>query len=331
MALAALSLLAAQGRAETLKIATLAPDGTTWMRELRAGAEEVARRTGGRVQIKFYPGGVMGDADSVMRKMRIGQLHGGAFTGGALATVHPDAEIYGLPFLFSSYEEVDYVRERVDPVIAEHLAAEGIQVLGISEGGFATLFSQEPIRSLGDARGKKAWVGETDRLTQIIYAEAGASPVSLPLGDVYTGLQTGLIDTVAGTPTAVLAFQWHTKIEYMTDVKISYLVGLFGLQKRAFDRLAEQDRQVLAEVMGEVFERLDRLNRQDNAEAREALRAHGIGLVVPDAGELRNWRALADEAVAQLIREDRIDVDTLALIRRHLETYREGAREDDGG
>src|SRR5689334_19121744 len=106
-ALALLGLAGSVQAATTMKIATVAPDGTAWMREMRAGADALKKRTEGRVEIKYYPGGVMGDEPSVLRKIKIGQLQGGAFTGGELSAIVKDAQIYSLPFLFKNQEEVD--------------------------------------------------------------------------------------------------------------------------------------------------------------------------------------------------------------------------------
>ena len=96
-------------QARTLKIATIAPEGTTWMKEFRAAAAEIAERTEGRVKIKFYPGGVMGSGDSIYQKIRVGQLQGGAFTGAELERVYSGVNVYSLPMLFHSYDEVAYV------------------------------------------------------------------------------------------------------------------------------------------------------------------------------------------------------------------------------
>ena len=115
----------------TLKIATLAPDGSSWMQAMRDGAAEVDRLTEGRVKLRFYPGGVMGNENSVLRKIRVGQLQGGALTGGGLASLYPDSQIYSLPFLFLSYAEVAYVRERVDPILLEGLSSQWLRQYGI--------------------------------------------------------------------------------------------------------------------------------------------------------------------------------------------------------
>lgn len=316
---------------QTLKIATLAPEGTSWMRELRKGAEEVAAATQGRVEIRFYPGGVMGNDKTVLRKIRAGQLQGGAFTGGSLDEVYRDTAIYGLPFLFRSYDEVDYVRERVDPLLKEGLARGGMVALGISEGGFAHVLSGSPVRKVEDLKGKKMWIPEGDVVSQVTLEVAGISPVPLSLADVYTGLQTRLVDTVATTPAGAIAFQWHTRVKYLTDVPLMYLVGVVAVDERAMDRLRPEDRQALQERMGAALARLDVLNRQGNESAREALRQQGIAFVGPESPEeLTRWRGIAVEALERLRAQQAYTPETLEVIQGHLESYR-AARPSEGG
>ncbi|MCK5378444.1 MAG: TRAP transporter substrate-binding protein DctP, partial [Acidobacteria bacterium] len=116
---------AATADAAQLKIATLAPDGSFWMTEMRQGAEDIEKATDGRVKLRIYPGGTMGNDQAVLRKMRIGQLHGGMMTGQSLAEVTSDLQLYGLPFLFKSYDEVDAVREQMDATLVQKLEAKG--------------------------------------------------------------------------------------------------------------------------------------------------------------------------------------------------------------
>ena len=121
--------LTGQAQAMQFKIATLSPEGSIWMEKMREGAEELAHKTENRVMIKYYPGGVMGDDKAVLRKIRIGQLHGGAVVGGSLSNFYPDDQIYSLPLMFRSFEEVDYVRKHLDHTIAEGLE-KGILMAG---------------------------------------------------------------------------------------------------------------------------------------------------------------------------------------------------------
>jgi len=310
--------------AQTLKLATLAPDGTTWMNELRAGADQVSAKTDGRVKLKFYPGGVMGNDKTVLRKIRAGQLQGGAFTSGALTEVYRDVIIYGLPFVFRSFAEVDFVRSRMDERLEAGLEAGGMVALGISEGGFAYLLSDKAIRSIDDAKGRKVWIPEGDIISQTGLEVAGITPVPLPIGDVYTGLQTGLLDTVATTPAGAIAFQWHTKVKYLVDVPLVYLVGLMVVDRDAFQKMSPADQVVVKEVMSEVFARLDRLNRADNESARAALRSQGIEFVSPSDEELVRWHAVAGESLARLDKLDVYSQESLHLLLGYLKEFRQG-------
>jgi hypothetical protein len=181
-ALAVLIAVPAQAQTATLRLATAAPDGSYWMREMRAGADEIARHTDGRVRIQYFPGGVMGNDQAVLRRMRIGQLQGGAFTGGALMQVHGDAGIYSLPFLFRSHDEVDYVRERMDARIERGLEQAGLVSFGIAEGGFANLMSGVPVARVEDLRGQKVWVPEGDPVAAAAAGARGRAPRPPPAG-----------------------------------------------------------------------------------------------------------------------------------------------------
>ena len=196
------------------KIATLSPEGSTWMDIMRSGADEVAEKTNKRVQIKFYPGGVMGDDMAVMRKIRIRQLQGGAVTIGAVSSYYSDSQVYSLPMLFRNLDEVSYVRSKLDSHILQGLEQNGFVSFGIAEGGFAYIMSLNPIKSVSDIRLSKVWVPSSDDLVLEGIKAYDVQPIPLPLGDVLTGLQTGLIDTVAAPPIATLALQWHTQVRF---------------------------------------------------------------------------------------------------------------------
>ncbi|MEA3291389.1 MAG: TRAP transporter substrate-binding protein DctP [Pseudomonadota bacterium] len=292
-----LGLFAPAAFAATFKIATAVPDGTTWMKEMRAGAKEIGERTGGRVKFKFYPGGVMGNDKSVMKKIRLGQLQGGALTGGSMSLIFPEMQIYDLPMLFRSYAEIDHVRSKIDPLLKEGLAGNGFVCLGISEGGFVYLMSSEPVRSIEDLKSHKVWMPEGDRLTEALFKRMGVPPIPLSLADVYTGLQTGLIDTVESIPTGALAFQWHTRIGAVTEVPLSYLVGGLVVEKKRFEKLKPEDQKVVREVMDRIFARMDDINRADNEKAMAALGKQGIQFVKPSPAEVERWKGLAEETI----------------------------------
>src|SRR5512139_1338891 len=184
-----LTVLVPVQAATVFKIATIAPDGTSWMTEMRKGADEIEKATQGRVQIRYYPGGVMGNDMSVLRKIRIGQLQGGAITGGGLSEIYPDSQVYSFPFTFNSYAEVDFVRKRIDPLLIAGVKEKGFISFGISEGGFAYLMSNAKIAAVDNLKGPKVWVPEGDEISRSSFEASAISPISLPLTDVLTGLQ----------------------------------------------------------------------------------------------------------------------------------------------
>ena len=308
--------------AATLRLATVAPDGSFWMREMRAGAEEIARRTDDRVRIQFFPGGVMGNEQAVLRRIRIGQLQGGAFTGGSLSPVYRDASIYSLPFLLRSHAEVDFVRERFDAELQRGLLDAGFVSFGIAEGGFARLLSAQPVVQLGDLEGQKVWVPEGDPVAYAAMEALGLTPTTLPLTDVLTGLQTGLINIVASPPIGAIAFQWHTRVNYMTDTPLAYTWAQLMIDKRAFERLDVADRAVVTEVMRAVYERLDEQNRRDNESATAAMVKRGIELVAPNAAELAEWQAVGERITQTVIERGTFSSDLYDRIRAALDEYR---------
>jgi TRAP-type C4-dicarboxylate transport system substrate-binding protein len=309
--------------AKTLKIATVVPDGSSWLVEMRRAGDEIKEKTAGRVKLKFYPGGVMGNDKTVLRKVRAGQLHGGAFTSGALAALYPDIELYSLPLLFRDYDEVDYVRKQMDARLMRGLEEKGFVALAISDGGFAYVLSQKPIRKVEDMSGAKVWLVEDDLMSEITLDLAGVSPVPLPIADVYTSLQTGLIDTVAAPPMGAIAFQWHTKVKYLTDVPLMYLTGVVAVDRKTFDKLLPADQQVVRDAVGSASVRLDAEGRKGDANAREALQNQGIELVqVSSPDELARWHDISRQAIVKLRKLSRYDDSVIAQILSLLESYR---------
>lgn len=318
-----LALLVAPGaQAVTLKVATIAPDGTEWMTKMRAGGKEVKARTQGRVKFKFYPGGVMGSDKTVRRKIRIGQLQGGAITGGVLYDVYPDSQIYSLPMLFRDYKEMDYVRSRMDRRVKQGLEDGGFVTFGFSEGGFAYIMSKKPIKTLEDFRNSKVWVPEGDLITHAVFKNIGVTPIPLPIADVYTGLQTGLIDTIGASPIGAIVLQWHTQVKYVTDTPLMYLYGVLAIDRRAFNRIKPADQKIVREVMGQVFADLNIQNRIDNESAKQALVQQGLKFIPMDKLEYQKLKTKVAETRLQLGKKGMYTESMYKRLIGHLAKYR---------
>jgi len=309
-------------QAVEIKLATIAPDGSSWMRGMRAGGAEISERTNGRVTLKFYPGGVMGSDAQVLRKIRVGQLHGGAFTGSGLGDRYAGVNLYGIPLLFRSLEEVDYVRERIDPVLAEGLEAAGFVSFGFVEGGFAQIMANEPISTVEDMRRRKVWNPEGDPIGVMVLEAMGLAPVVLPPTDVLTGLQTGLIDVVAASPVVALVLQWHTKVRYVTDLPVAYSVGILAIDGRAFSRLSTDDQSIVHDVMGRVISDLDAAAREDNRQAQQVLRDSGLEFVPVDPSDVPAWRTTIEGLYPALRTRDDIEPQVFDRLLDVLSRYR---------
>ncbi|MCB1751753.1 MAG: TRAP transporter substrate-binding protein DctP [Gammaproteobacteria bacterium] len=320
-----LSLLSpgVQAHAATLKIATLLPDGTSWMKSMRGAAKEIMELTQGRVKIQFYPGGVMGNDKSVLRKIRAGQLHGGVLTAGGLAEVSPDIQLYSLPFLFRSFEEVDYVRKQMDPILLESLKREGYVSYGLTEGGFVYLMTQTPISNVSDLRRTKVWAPEGDDISRAAFEALGVSPILLPLSDVLTGLQTGLIETIGASPVAAIALQWHTRVKYLTDTPVLYLYGTLVIRERDLGKFSPDDRKILSQSLERVSRQLNQDSRTDNQAARQALKNSGISVVTPNEEDMQQWQTIVAKAMAKLRQDrNRYSADLFEQIEHHLADLR---------
>ncbi|MBN2645287.1 MAG: TRAP transporter substrate-binding protein DctP [Desulfuromonadaceae bacterium] len=293
-------LSATAGQAQIFKIATVAPEGSDWMVKMRAGAQSISDKTQGRVQLKFYGGGVMGNEMSVLRKIRVGQLQGGAFTGGGLAKISSDMLIYSLPLLARSEEEMAQLRRHLDPLLTDSLNQAGFVCFGFASGGFANLFSERPISKVDDLKGLKLWVPEGDQVSYAVMEGLGLSPVTLPLSDVMTGLQTGLVEVVATSPLGALAFQWYTRVNCMTDMPLAYVYAGLVLDKCSFSRLSAEDQQVVTQVLGAIYREFDQQSRPQNEESLAALQQQGVDRVEPVEGEFQRWSEVADRVARQL-------------------------------
>lgn len=286
--------------ATTLKIATVTPEGSSWMKAMKASAQEIKERTEGRVQIKYYGGGVKGNDQKVLSLIRIGGLQGGAFTPSALSSIYPDLNLYGLPMLFDSIEEAAYVRERLDERVMAGLEEAGWVNFGFAAGGLSVLMSNTPIRTFDDLKGKKIWLPEGDEIGLQAMKSLSLSPVPLPLTDVLVGLQTGLIDIVGMSPIGALVLQWHTKVKYITKLPLVYTMGFMAVDKKAFDRIGEADQAIVREVMERTYRELDKENIIDNREAFQALVNAGLEVVDIDIDEYNKTREVLSETISTL-------------------------------
>ena len=310
-----------------LKFATLAPAGSTWMQLLDDWANEVREKSGGRLTFKIYPGGVQGDEPDVLRKIRFGQLQGGAFTGHGIGHIYSPARVLEMPFLFKGLDEIDYVRKRLMPTIEQGYRDNGYELMGWMEVGLIYFFSRDPIRSLDDLRKRRIWQWTGDPMGQAFFDAAGIAPIPLSIIDVYTSLSTGLIDTVYCPPLGAIALQWFTKTHYVTNVPMANGIGSLVVSRRFFQSLPQDLQKLLKSTGWKTGEKLIEVTRRDNRESLDILRKKGMEFVLnPEDLDARQVDEINHKAEEILTKSGYIPESTIHDVNSWLADYRAGSR-----
>ncbi len=228
----------AEGSAEPqhqLRIATLAPRQSELGRAFQQLRKELKEVSNGEVNLKMYDGGVAGDEMTVVRKMRVGQLDGALLTSTGLGALVPQVLVLQAPGLITSYPALDDVREKLGPDLVALFDKAGYELISWGDSGQVRIFSQHKIQHPNDLRNVRPWVWRGSPTMKAFIEAAGANGVTMGLPEVFSALQTGMVDTVIASSIGVLAFQWHTKLKTMTKPGGGIVVGAYVIKK---DRLA---------------------------------------------------------------------------------------------
>lgn len=292
LAVLAGAALARPAAAVTVKLATLVPDGSVWDKELKRMGSEWRRDTGGRVELRVYPGGVAGDEGAVVRKMRLGVLDAATMTVGGLSDIDPAFSVFNIPLFFDSYDELFHVVKALEPVLVERLRAQGFELLGWGHAGWIHVFSTQRISSLADLKKLKMFVGAGDSEMTQFWKRSGFRAVPLSSTDILTGLKTGMIDVYPATPLAALSFQWFRDTPYMHGLGIAPLVGATVFTARTWARLEPADQKALVAGARRVEKNLEtEIPAQDSTAVAEMEQR---GLSVVEDFDPAEWQAEAD-------------------------------------
>jgi len=252
---------------------------------MRAFSKELSEKTSGAVNFKIYPGGVQGDEKDVIRKIRLGQLHSGGFTGVGLGELAPEVRALDAPFLFKNTQETDHIYGMFDKELRSALEKNGYILLGWAEVGFVYVYTNSPISSPEDMKSVKMWIWEGDPIAEAAFKAMGISPIPLSITDVLTSLQTGLINGVYGSPLATVALQWFTKVKYMFSLPIADAAGAVLISKKAFENISPANRRLLLEIGDRHLKTLTNLSRQDNEKSINVLKKEGIKITEPSSAK----------------------------------------------
>lgn len=279
-----------------IKLGTLAPKGSAWFNRLSAAAARVKKETNGKVKIKIYPGGVLGDESDMVRKMRIGQLHAAMITGVGLGSI--DRSFYALqtPMMIQSYEELDYVRDRIGPKIAGELEKKGFKVLGWGDVGWIHFFSKSPDKTVSDYQKRKLFVWSGDPGAVDAWKAAGFDPVPLSTTDVMASLQSGLINTFGTSPLYALSNQWFGLAKHMVKVNWSPMNGAIVIGEKKWKKIPAEHHDAILRIFAEEGRKMQLEVRKLGDKAIKAMTDRGLSVHQPSAAEVAKWRAAAEAA-----------------------------------
>jgi len=281
--------------AYTLRIASLVPDGSSWMKILNAWNKTLQEKTDGRLKLRFYPGGSQGDERDFVRKMRVGQLDGGVVTMTGMSLLVPAMNVLVLPGLLDTYAELDRVREKMAPKFEGMFEKEGFKLVGWGDAGKTRLFSVQPIKRPSDIKAMRPWVWKDDPIFVEFYQVIGASAVRLGVPEVYPALQTRMVDVISSSALTAVALQWYTRVKYMTAHNSAIIAGGTMMRKDKYDELPPDLKEVFDSTAARAHELLNKVVRKEDQKAYEVILKKGIQAV--EAGDAKaEWDA-ADKKV----------------------------------
>lgn len=302
--LAGLLILALGSRAaqaEEWRIATLAPDGSSWMKILSRGAADVESKTTGRVKVKYYTGGKMGDERDVIRKMKMGALDGGAFTSVGLSQLVPSIRVLEIPMLFESEQEMDFVRRKMWGTFMKRFDEKGYKLLDPGGVGAIHFYSNAPINTRADLAKAKVWLWGEDTLIKAMFKKLGVLGIPMGLPDVLPALNTGRINACMGSALAIVALQWYTKVRFATSMTTSYGVAATVLNKTNWDSMSPDDRELVKKSFRSHSKELRATILRDNKRAHKAIIRAGIKVVETPAATEAEFQKLAEEVWTEMV------------------------------
>ena len=284
-----------------IRLATLAPDGSSWMKILGKGSAEIETKTEKRVVIKYYAGGVQGDERDVVRKMNLGQLDGGAFTSVGLSMIDESIRVLELPRLFASAEELDYVADKMWPYFQKKFEAKGFRLQDRGEVGWIYIMSKEELTSIDAVKKQKIWMWGDDGLVKAMYTKLGISGVPLGVPEVEPALTTGRINACYGSPLAAVALQWNTKVKYMTSMPISFAIGATVVKLDTIKKISAEDQTMITKIAKGMSKTLRKQIRKDNESAKKQMERKGVKITETPADMVAGFdKAAQDVWTAQV-------------------------------
>ena len=306
-----------------LRIGTLVPKNSLYHRQLMEMGEAWRNAQGGASKYLVYTDGSQGGEAEMARRMRIGQLQSALMSVVGLREIEPSiTALQSLPLLFKSWEELDYVRERMRPAIEKKFLDKGFVVLAWGDAGWVRFFSKEAAVRPDDYKRMKffSWGAELEQ--QAIMKNLGYTPVPLETADILPSIQTGMINVVPSTPYFALASQIYNTAPHMLEINWAPIVGAMVVTTKAWDAMTTAGQLALRAAGEKASVQLRAQARREVDEAVDAMKKRGLIVHKPNAQEMQEWNDLAEKLYPR-IRGTMVPADTFDEVFKHVKAYRQ--------
>ena len=304
-----------------IRLGTLVPKNSRWCEILEAMGEEWKKASGGKIELKIYPGGEQGDEPEMVQKMHIKKLQAGLISGVGLSGIDDSVSALQIPMMLDSYDELDFVRDRIAPRIEKGLALRGFVVLNWGDAGWVHFFTKQPAIHPDDIRKMKLCVLQGDNNTFQLFKVNGFHPIALAATDILTGLQTGLVDAIQSPPLLALSNQWFGGAKNMLDINFVQLVGATVISKEVWDKIPAPVQKQMLESARTAGVGLREEIRKAEANSIPLMQQFGLNLVHADDKAVAEWHQLT-ESVYLKLRGPIVPTDLFDEVKRLHEQYR---------
>ena len=283
-----------------IKLGTVAPKNSVWHEVLLRMRQDWREISDGAIDLTIYPGGVTGDEETMLRKIRSGQIQAALISGAGMARVDKSVSALQVPLMFDSLQEFDYVREKMEPRLEARIEAKNYKVLNWGEAGWAHLFAVKPFRTVDDLRKMKLYTGKGDEDMLLLYAELGFKVVPLDLTELQTALETRLVEAFAAPPLVAAGYQWFGSANYMLSERFLPIVGATLIDKKIWDGIpAGQQKQMIASARRAGAE-IQQAVRSKGEEAISRMQEHGLNVIPVDAATKAAWAEAVEAAYPKM-------------------------------
>lgn len=313
----------ADARRQNLRLSTLAPKDSSFDKSLRKMGQEWKEATNGQVNLILFAGGVQGGESAMIDRMRVNQLQAALISGVGLSEIDPGvAGLQQIPMMFRTYEELEYVMEKLGPMLEERIRAKGFVVLTWMDSGWVKIFSKQVLATPDDMKKGKLYTWAGDNKQTDLLKNMGFRPVPIDATEVTSSLQTGLVDIVPMPPFFALATQSYRPAPNMLDIRYTPIVGAVVVSEQVWRSIAEEDQASMMEIARRYGREMTLAGRAENEEAIKVMQEKwGLEIRDSDSAVADAWEAASKEAYS-LIRDNTVPADIFDEVVRLLAEYR---------